>query len=631
MHNNSVLVLKSHEVSALLDGKERELIRIVRKAYEAHVEGESSLPHSTFLHFPDSQRERIIAMPAYLGHGFDVMGIKWISSFPKNLEKGLDRASAVMIMNSTVNGRPEAVVEGSIISAKRTAASAALAARSLHQDAPPESVGIVGCGLINFEIVRFLRAVFPDLMTLVVFDRDLAHAEHFKHRCEEAFGGMSVEIAEDVASVLRSSPLISLATTAGTPHIFDLSACRNGCTLLHISLRDLAPEIILRSDNVVDDVDHVCRADTSIHLAEQQLGHRGFIRCTLADITNGRMPARVDKDSITVFSPFGLGVLDMAVCQFVHKLAIDRGAGTLVNSFLPAPWTKNGNGTKPAAPAFTDNHRFSRSPLDEECMERYERDGYLFLPEFFEPHEVDVLVNELPAVFSEEGPHRILEKDGRYVRSVYGSYATNPVFGKLSRHPKLLALAKRILNSDVYVYQFKINAKLALVGDMWEWHQDYIFWQKEDGLPAPRVLSAVIFLHEVNEFNGPMFLIPGSHHEGVFDVAAHDDLPPAYADSPTWISNLTANLKYSLERETVEKLVAKYGIVAPKGPRGSVLLFHSNLAHASSPNLSPSDRPLAIISYNSVENIPISSKKPRPEFLVNRDYRPLTPFSDDAW
>jgi ornithine cyclodeaminase len=324
-------------VATLLSGHERELLAVVRAAYAAHASGESSLPHSTFLRFPGDQTNRIIALPAYLGQEFGVAGIKWVASFPGNLDRGLDRASAVTILNSRQTGRPEAIIEGSIISAKRTAASAALAASVLQNGSDASSVGLIGCGLINFETMRFLLAVNPGRKTLVLFDTETSHARRFAHLCRSAFEGVKVEIAPDAKTVLENAPLISLATTATSPHIFDLSSCQKGSTILHVSLRDLSPEVILACENIVDDVDHVCRAQTSIHLAEQLVGNRDFIKGTLADFLQ-QGAKRERTDGIAIFSPFGLGVLDIAVGKFVLDLALKSELGTLIQSFLPDPW-----------------------------------------------------------------------------------------------------------------------------------------------------------------------------------------------------------------------------------------------------------------------------------------------------
>jgi hypothetical protein len=275
--------------------------------------------------------------------------------------------------------------------------------------------------------------------------------------------------------------------------------------------------------------------------------------------------------------------------------------------------------------------------LTQEQVASYEQNGFLFMPDYFSPREVELLRGEVAGIFAEAAPHVVREKEGQTVRSAYGSHATNDIFKRLARHPRLVEPAMQLLGSQVYVYQSKINAKAAFSGDLWEWHQDYIFWHKEDGMPSPRVLSAALFLEEVSEFNGPLFLIPGSHREGLIDQQLHSELAAgavpshrAYKGSPAWISNLTADLKYALKKEAVTELVDRYGITSPKGPAGSVLFFHGNIVHGSPNNISPFDRLLTFITFNSVENVPGHMHNPRPEFLVSRDAAPVTPLPDSA-
>ncbi|MGH9939156.1 MAG: 2,3-diaminopropionate biosynthesis protein SbnB [Blastocatellia bacterium] len=334
-----MLILSGEEVRRFLAGRELELIDAARSVYETHAEGRGSLPHSTFLRFPGDSGNRIIALPAYVGGEFRVAGVKWISSFPGNLERGLDRASAVIVLNSTETGRPLAFLEGSVISAVRTAASAALAARALWAGDPPNAIGMVGCGPINFEIARFIRAALPTVEQLFVHDLDIDRATLFGKKCREELG-FAVEILRNLKAALGISRLISFATTAVAPHVNDPAVFLPGATILHISLRDLAPEVILAHDNVVDDIDHVCRAQTSIHIAEQFVGNRDFIRCALADIILGRAVARKDAERAVIFSPFGLGSLDVAVGKLVYELATQRGGGATVSSFLPEPWSQ---------------------------------------------------------------------------------------------------------------------------------------------------------------------------------------------------------------------------------------------------------------------------------------------------
>lgn len=265
----------------------------------------------------------------------------------------------------------------------------------------------------------------------------------------------------------------------------------------------------------------------------------------------------------------------------------------------------------------------------------YRENGYLFFPNHLSQAEVVELRAELPVVFQNEGPSRVMEKDGSTIRSVYGCHTSSEVFQRLVRHSRMLQPAQSVLQDPVYVYQFKINVKAAFSGDVWQWHQDYIFWLKEDGMPKPNVTNAVVFLDEVTELNGPIFLLPGSHREGVIEPPAASSASAnervcsltAYQDSPSWISNLTADLRYSLNHATIAALIARYGAVGPKGPAGSVLFFHPNVVHGSPSNISPFNRTLILITYNSTNNIPTFPGPRRPDFLVSANYAALEPVS----
>ena len=332
MHDG-ILILGSREVEELLAGREEEVVALVGRAYVAHNRGQSSLPHSLFLRFPGDDVNRIIALPAFLGDGFDVAGLKWISSFPGNVQRGMARASAVLILNDCASGRPEVILESSIISARRTAASAALGARTLLEGRPAGRVGLIGTGLINFEIARFLR-IACGAERFLLYDLDADRAGRSAARLAES-GAVEAEAAASLEEVLAACPVVSFATTTVRPHVADLSACQPGAVILHVSLRDLTPEAILACDNVVDDPDHVCRAGTSLHLAEEATGGRAFIRCTLADILEGKAPARRGDGSIAVFSPFGLGVLDVALGQMVAEAALAKDRGIRIPLFFP--------------------------------------------------------------------------------------------------------------------------------------------------------------------------------------------------------------------------------------------------------------------------------------------------------
>ena len=273
--------------------------------------------------------------------------------------------------------------------------------------------------------------------------------------------------------------------------------------------------------------------------------------------------------------------------------------------------------------------------LNRSQIEQYKADGFLLLPDQFTGTEMEMLQGEVDKVLAGDVPEKILEKSGA-VRSCFSPETRSPLFRRLTRLKRLLGPARQLLENEVYIHQTKINSKKAMVGDWWEWHQDFPYWYREDGMQQPWVLTAMVFLNEVNEFNGPMLLIPGSHQAGIADVVNADEAAAgesewfaAYQRSTPYMSALTSSLKYALDKSMVAAWAVKNGIVSAKGPAGSVLFFHGNIFHASANNLSPWDRNAFLITYNSVANELRQVDNPRPGFLANRNFEPLAFLPED--
>lgn len=326
-------VIPGAQVRQALQGREKQIVELVEATYRLHGAGDSVNPPSYFLRYPDRPSARTIALPASLGGQVGVDGLKWISSFPENVSAGLPRASAVLILNDHDTGYPFACLESSIISATRTAASAALAADRLSRGRRrPVRVGFFGTGLIARYIHTFLEGTGWSFDEIGVHDLSADSAAGFRGYLEQSGTAGRITAHDSAEQLIRSSDLVVFATVAGQPHVSDLSWFEHAPLVLHVSLRDLAPEVVLGSTNIVDDVEHCLKAGTSPHLAEQLTGNRDFLHGTLDDVLAGRVTVRADRP--LVFSPFGLGVLDLAVGKYVHDEVRRSGELHVVGDFF---------------------------------------------------------------------------------------------------------------------------------------------------------------------------------------------------------------------------------------------------------------------------------------------------------
>lgn len=247
-------------------------------------------------------------------------------------------------------------------------------------------------------------------------------------------------------------------------------------------------------------------------------------------------------------------------------------------------------------------------------LERFHRDGFLILPGLFSRDEVRALCARLPALYAEDTPANVRERQGGEVRTAMGLHLRDPLFAKLVRHPRLVEPALQILGQDLYIQQVKVNVKAAFTGEVWQWHYDFATHHGEDGVPEPLALNLHVFLDPVTEINGPLYFIPGSHQHG----AAPATLDTATTSYPLWV----------VERDTVRALAHETGLVAATGPAGTALIFGDLMVHASPGNLSPYDRRIFSLILNPVANA--QTRFERPDHKHHRDPAPVRPLADDC-
>ncbi|MBN9561705.1 MAG: phytanoyl-CoA dioxygenase family protein [Alphaproteobacteria bacterium] len=251
--------------------------------------------------------------------------------------------------------------------------------------------------------------------------------------------------------------------------------------------------------------------------------------------------------------------------------------------------------------------------LSSEQIRQFETEGWFFLPEVFSPEEVALLRDEAQDIFRTKREEIWLEKSGA-PRTAFAAHTYNEAFRLLGADPRLIEPVEQVFGEQLYMHQFKINAKAAFNGEVWQWHQDYGTWKQDDGMPEARAMNISVFLDEVTHINGPLMLVPRSQTSGTL-AAAHDLSTTSY---PLW----------TLDDETVTRLVNEGGIVTPIGKPGGVLMFHGNLVHGSAGNITPYPRKIVYLTLNAVSNY--IRRPTRPEWIAHRDFTPIAPVPEDS-
>jgi ectoine hydroxylase len=251
---------------------------------------------------------------------------------------------------------------------------------------------------------------------------------------------------------------------------------------------------------------------------------------------------------------------------------------------------------------------FGSLALSHEQLHEFQHDGVIALPGRFSRNEVETINASLATLMQEDVPENIREKSSGVVRTAMGLHKRSELFASLVNDPRFLVPARQVLGDvALYAQQVKVNAKEAFTGEQWQWHYDFATHHHEDGVPLPIALNLHIFLDDVTEFNGPLMFVRGSHLDG-----------PA----PTSLDTLTTSYPlWTVGSDVVGPLAERGGLVCPKGPAGTMLMFGDALVHASPPNMSPWGRRIFSLIINPVSNK--QTKFKRADHVHDRDFTPL--------
>ena len=246
--------------------------------------------------------------------------------------------------------------------------------------------------------------------------------------------------------------------------------------------------------------------------------------------------------------------------------------------------------------------------LTPEQLAAFQADGVIALPDRFSRAEVDAINSALGELIAEDVPQNIREKSSGVVRTAAGLHLRHELFARLVNDPRFLVPAGQVLGDvPVYAQQVKVNVKAAFTGEQWQWHYDFATHHNEDGVSQPLALNLHIFLDDVTEFNGPLMFVRGSHLDG-----------PA----PTTLDTVTTSQDlWTVGPDVVGPLAERGGLISPKGPAGTMLMFGDSLVHASPPNMSPWPRRIFSLIVNPVSNRQQAFR--RADHLHHREATPL--------
>ncbi|MFN5242562.1 MAG: 2,3-diaminopropionate biosynthesis protein SbnB [Aphanizomenon sp.] len=330
-----ILYLSKSDIIQLCGNSSQLYIDAVSHALVLHAEGKIVQPLKPYLRWRGDENhiaDRIIAMPAYLGGNNPVAGLKWVGSKHDNPSvHGIDRASAIIILNDTQTHYPIAILEGSLISGMRTAAVTSVAAKYLARTGFSR-VTCIGCGPIAKMQLLTILEQFPLITSIYLFDLNSLAAKNLVLELNQHFPGVEYHIAATAEEAVRQGEVVITCTVTDKPYI-PYEWLQKGTFVSNISIMDLHKEVFLKADKVVvDDWEQSNREKKIINqLVIEGSFSREHLHAELGEIILGNRSGRESNEEIIVLNPMGMAIEDMACSQSIYEKALATGVGFWLN------------------------------------------------------------------------------------------------------------------------------------------------------------------------------------------------------------------------------------------------------------------------------------------------------------
>jgi len=321
-----ILLLSHREIEGLLDYG--EVIDAVESVFRAKALGRTEMPPKSYLFFAEYGGD-LRVMPAYLLDEA-IAGVKIVNVHPENPRKyGIASVMAVVVLVDLETGRPLAIMDGTLITAWRTGAAGAVAAKYLARR-DSKVMGIIGAGVQGRMQALFTSRVL-DLDRLVVWDIVESRAEAYAEEVSRALG-IGVEVARGPEEVAREADVLATCTPSREP-IVEAEWIRPGIHINAIGAdapgkEELDPEVLKRASKIVVDdwVQASHSGEINVPLSKGIISKED-VYAELGEIVAGMKPGRERDDEITVFDSTGLAIQDIATASIVYRKALDRGVG----------------------------------------------------------------------------------------------------------------------------------------------------------------------------------------------------------------------------------------------------------------------------------------------------------------